>query len=272
MELESLKNLIQDWVNTNPIFKKKFTIDSVYRVSDNTIELTTSPTTKINLTNLKKYLKPLLFVNSMDDQIINIVNLVDEFNYEEILILYFQKCGLQETEYDLKINKVGQKYYNIEVSLDIDVERWVTLNQFYVNKNQLITYNIIPSKYSYNFEYSVNYGKLLTESAIKLNEKFQIQVKSCLMQKSTNNENFWNQENPTLGFKDNMPQHIEIFVNSRNHVNFMWSRERKECFYNFFHKLKKFDANMDEYSYMGWSFYVRGEWVKPGDVILGVYE
>jgi hypothetical protein len=208
----------------------------------------------------------------MDDQIINIVNLVDEFNYEEILIQYFQKCGLQQNEYDLRVSKVGHKYYSIEVSLNLDVERWVKLNKFYISKNQLVTYNIIPSKYLNNFDYSVNFGKLLTDSTIKLNKKFQEQVKNCLLQKSTSNQNFWNQENPTLGFRFTMPQHVEIFVNSRNHVNFMWSRDRKECFDKFFKSLTNTNENVDEYGYEGWSFYVRGEWVKPGDVILGVYE
>lgn len=272
MDLEKLQQTIEDWVKSNPIFKKKFTIDNISQVSENIIELTTSPTTKVNLNNLKKFLKPILIVNGFDDFVVNITNLMVDLDFYMVFQNYLNKCGLREDEYTLEVSRRGEKYFIVKVSLDIDVYRWVKLDNLYTSKNPLITYGIIPSNLINSFEYIFDFGEGLKKSSKELNDKFRKDVGDCLKLQSPKMKEFWERENPTLGFREVMPQHVEIFVNTHAHINLGLIGKRKECFHSFFSFLKHSQNHDRDYPYFGWSFYLRGEWINANDVILGVYE
>lgn len=277
--MENLVELINDWINTNPTFKKKFQVIDLKKINEDRIQIDVSPTTKINLNNLKKYLPSFLkLVNQPISQVI-VGNLYSEYDFEEFFKKYLKSVGLKENEYSINTQKITDKVQKINIIIDINIYRLLMLDDFKIESSDFFgTY--LPSELRPLLNLKVEFTSKLLNSVQSLNDEMIEYIKE-----NTNLSDPLEliQLNPTLAFFKHNPKHIDVLINTdtssgiRINLGSMISKSKPTSLdeYSLRKLLKPFFGNLglglnvqgkiDDDVYSGWSTYRRGPWIDPNN-------
>lgn len=277
--MENLIETINDWINTNPTFKKKFQVIDLKKINNDGIQIDVSPTTKVNLNNLKKYLPS--FLKLINQSISNVIigNLYPEYDFEEFFKKYLKSIGLKDNEYSITTQKITDKVQNINIVIDIDIYRLLMLDDFNIESSNFFgTY--LPSELRPLLSLKVEFTPKLLNSVQSLNDEMIEYIKE-----NTNLSDPLEliQLNPTLAFFKHNPKHIDVLINVdtssglRVNLGSIFSKSKPTSLdeYSLRRVLKPFFGNLglgvniqgkiDDDVYSGWSTYRRGPWIDPNN-------
>ena len=277
--MENLVDLINDWINTNPTFKKKFQIVDLKKIDNDSIQIDVSSTTKVNLNNLKKYLPSFLKLINQPISDVIVGNLYPEYDFEDFFKKYLKSIGLKENEYSINTEKITDKVQNVRILIDIDVYRLLMLDDFHIESSNFFgTY--LPSELRPLLSLKVEFTPKLINSVQNLNDDMIEYIKE-----NTNLSDPLEliQLNPTLAFFKHNPKHIDVLINVdtsagiRMNLSSIFSKSKPTSLdeYSLRKVLKQFFANLglgvntqgqiDDDAYSGWSTYRRGPWIDPNN-------
>lgn len=243
--------LINDWINMNPTFKKKFTVDDFYLIPNKSAHVSTEQTSKTNQTTLQRLLPAFLKYISIDVDKVFVTNLLQNFNldFQEVIKNYLLKTGLKENQFFMNVSKISQNFTDIQVLVDVDIFELLNLQNLHLDHESLFSFNTIDKKYKGQFSYNLKFTSKLNESIANLNREMRRYLQR-------RNWEIFQEMNPTIGiFRGDTK--IEVFINNNGREHML-----ERTLDNFF---KHFRLNKNYH----WRTYRRGPWLDEKYVDYG---
>jgi hypothetical protein len=243
--------LINDWIKSNPTFKKKFLIENIYIIPNKLVQVTTQTTTKINQTTLQRLLPSFFKYLSMDVDKVLVTNLLPDFDLdiEKFIKEYLLSTGLKESEFSIKITNPSPQFTDIEVLADIKVLRLLNLKNLQMNEEGLFLFDLLNKKYKGQISYNLKFTSKLNDSVVELNKEMRRYLQR-------RNWDIFEPMNPKIGiFKGSTK--IDIFINDNGREHYL------DRVLDGFFKIFGLNKNYD------WTTYRRGPWLDDKEVVYG---
>jgi len=260
---DKIKKFIQDWINKNPSVKKKFTIENVFILPNNLIEIETSETTKKNLDFLKKHVKNFLLYFSIQPTDIIYSNNFDKPDGYKILETYLKSTGLKKDDFTIQEEKHSEKFSEYIITLNIDVLKLIYTKNLYLSLGNIFTYDKIDKKYKNTFGLTFQFTPKLQKSIVELNGRLQNYGKT------KDRNNIFSISSPTIGFFKIAPSVVTVFINGSPSNDYSLRKFILQDFFDYYgiNQLRDWTNGPAKYH-----TYKRGAWVKKEEIAFGYVE